>query len=162
MTSKAVWFSLFKPAFYRKNLLFIVFLKLVFLNCNRKCYQNSTKHKLILVNTCCLTQGFYLPWAMLALDLIFGDPLMPDILGMLAGHLYYFLTVLHPLSGGKFIFKTPIWVYPSSLFLPWSSNILRIFITLYSIHLSLITYTYVLIGGNHVKIIIIIFLMWSP
>jgi hypothetical protein len=60
--------------------------------------------------------------------------------------------VLHPLSGGKFIFKTPIWVYPSSLFLPWSSNILRIFITLYSIHLSLITYTYVLIGGNHVKI----------
>jgi Derlin-2/3 len=55
---------------------------------------------------------------MLALDLIFGNPLMPDILGMLAGHLYYFLTVLHPLSGGKFIFKTPIWVYPSSLFLP--------------------------------------------
>ncbi|KAL9390708.1 hypothetical protein Peur_014628 [Populus x canadensis] len=56
-------------------------------------------------------KGFYLPWAMLALDLIFGNPLMPDILGMLAGHLYYFLTVLHPLSGGKFIFKTPIWVH---------------------------------------------------
>jgi hypothetical protein len=69
--------------------------------------------------------------------------------------------VLHPLSGGKFIFKTPIWVYPSSLFLPWSSNILRIFITLYSIHLSLITYTYVLIGGNHVNFFFF-FLMWSP
>lgn len=57
-------------------------------------------------------QGFYLPWAMLALDLIFGNPLKPDILGMVAGHLYYFLTVLHPLSGGRFILKTPLWVYP--------------------------------------------------
>ncbi|XP_050223740.1 derlin-1.1-like [Mercurialis annua] len=56
-------------------------------------------------------KGFYLPWAMLALDLIFGDPLMPDILGMVAGHLYYFLTVLHPLSGGKFTLKTPYWVH---------------------------------------------------
>ncbi|PON92409.1 Derlin [Trema orientale] len=56
-------------------------------------------------------KGFYLPWAMLALDLIFGDPLMPDILGMVAGHMYYFLTVLYPLSGGKYIFKTPLWVH---------------------------------------------------
>ncbi|XP_048327020.2 derlin-1.1 [Ziziphus jujuba] len=56
-------------------------------------------------------KGFYLPWAMLALDLIFGAPLMPDILGMVAGHLYYFLTVLHPLAGGKYIFKTPLWVH---------------------------------------------------
>ncbi|XP_021687017.2 derlin-1.2 isoform X2 [Hevea brasiliensis] len=56
-------------------------------------------------------KGFYLPWAMLALDLIFGNPLMPDILGMVAGHLYYFLTVLHPLSGGNFVLRTPLWVH---------------------------------------------------
>nr|KYP41422.1 Derlin-1 [Cajanus cajan] len=56
-------------------------------------------------------KGFYLPWALLALDLIFGNPIKPDIVGMLAGHLYYFLTVLHPLSGGKFKFKTPLWVH---------------------------------------------------
>ncbi|KAG6698888.1 hypothetical protein I3843_08G041800 [Carya illinoinensis] len=56
-------------------------------------------------------KGFYLPWAMLALDLIFGNPLMPDMLGIAAGHLHYFLTVLHPLSGGKFILKTPLWVH---------------------------------------------------
>lgn len=62
-------------------------------------------------------QGFYLPWALLALDLIFGDPLLPDILGMVAGHLYYFLTVLHPLAGGKYIFKTPLFVYPSKILL---------------------------------------------
>ncbi|GAV75703.1 DER1 domain-containing protein [Cephalotus follicularis] len=56
-------------------------------------------------------KGFYLPWAMMALDLIFGSPLKPDILGVIAGHLYYFLTVLHPLAGGKYIFKTPLLVH---------------------------------------------------
>ncbi|KAL6291308.1 hypothetical protein ACE6H2_008818 [Prunus campanulata] len=56
-------------------------------------------------------KGFYLPWALLGLDLIFGDPLKPDILGMVAGHIYYFLTVLHPLAGGKFMLKTPLWVH---------------------------------------------------
>ncbi|XP_021286833.1 derlin-1.1-like [Herrania umbratica] len=56
-------------------------------------------------------KGFYLPWAFLALDLIFGSHLMPDIIGMVAGHLYYFLTVLHPLAGGKYVFKTPLWVH---------------------------------------------------
>ncbi|KAH9647856.1 Derlin-1 [Citrus sinensis] len=60
-------------------------------------------------------KGFYLPWAMLALELIFGNPLLPAILGMVAGHLYYFLTVLHPLAGGKYIFKTPLFVYPSKI-----------------------------------------------
>ncbi|KAF7836323.1 derlin-1.1 isoform X1 [Senna tora] len=57
-------------------------------------------------------KGFYLPWAVLGLDLIFGHALKPGLVGMVAGHLYYFLTVLHPLSGGKFILKTPLWVYP--------------------------------------------------
>ncbi|XP_015949699.1 derlin-1-like [Arachis duranensis] len=56
-------------------------------------------------------KGFYLPWALLALDLIFGSPIKPNILGMLAGHLYYFLSVLHPLAGGKIKFKTPLWVH---------------------------------------------------
>ncbi|XWS47697.1 hypothetical protein CRYUN_Cryun13aG0006300 [Craigia yunnanensis] len=37
--------------------------------------------------------------------------LMEDIIGMVAGHLYYFLTVLHPLAGGKYVFKTPLWVH---------------------------------------------------
>jgi len=49
---------------------------------------------------------------LLALDLIFGNPIKPDILGMVAGHIYYFLTVLHPLAGGNFKLKTPLWVYP--------------------------------------------------
>ncbi|XP_059461127.1 derlin-1.1-like [Corylus avellana] len=56
-------------------------------------------------------KGFYLPWTMLAVDLLLDNPLMPDILGIVAGHLYYFLTVLHPLAGGKYVFKTPYLVY---------------------------------------------------
>ncbi|KAI0500728.1 hypothetical protein KFK09_018944 [Dendrobium nobile] len=56
-------------------------------------------------------KGIYLPWAMLAVDLIFGVPLKPDIMGILAGHLYYFLAVLYPLSGRKNILKTPLFVH---------------------------------------------------
>lgn len=55
-------------------------------------------------------KAFYLPWAMLGLDVIFGSPIMPDLLGIIAGHLYYFLTVLHPLATGKYLLKTPNWV----------------------------------------------------
>ncbi|POO00569.1 Derlin [Trema orientale] len=61
-------------------------------------------------------KAFYLPWVMLALDVIFGSKIMPDLLGIIAGHLYYFLTVLHPLAGGKNILKTPMWVYPFIFF----------------------------------------------
>ncbi|KAJ0661777.1 putative derlin, Rhomboid-like superfamily [Helianthus annuus] len=57
-------------------------------------------------------QGFYLPWTMLAIDLVLGNPLMPSLLGIGVGHLYYFLTVLYPLAGGNDICKTPFWVYP--------------------------------------------------
>lgn len=56
-------------------------------------------------------KAFYLPWAMLALDVIFGSPITPDLMGIIAGHMYYFLTVLHPLSGGRNILKTPLWVH---------------------------------------------------
>ncbi|XP_010541005.1 PREDICTED: derlin-1 [Tarenaya hassleriana] len=56
-------------------------------------------------------KAFYLPWAMLALDVIFGSKIMPDLIGIIAGHLYYFLTVLHPLATGKNYLKTPKWVH---------------------------------------------------
>ncbi|XP_060213909.1 derlin-1 isoform X2 [Lycium barbarum] len=56
-------------------------------------------------------KAFYLPWAMLGLDVIFGSPILPDLLGIIAGHLYYFLTVLHPLATGKNLLKTPMWVH---------------------------------------------------
>lgn len=56
-------------------------------------------------------RSFYLPWAMLGLDVIFGSPIMPGLLGILVGHLYYFFSVLHPLASGKNYLKTPMWVH---------------------------------------------------
>ncbi|XP_071734324.1 derlin-1-like [Rutidosis leptorrhynchoides] len=55
---------------------------------------------------------YYLPWAMLAIDLVLGNRLMPSLKGIGVGHLYYFLTVLYPLAGGSNFCKTPFWVYP--------------------------------------------------
>ncbi|KAK3137324.1 hypothetical protein QOZ80_5BG0450820 [Eleusine coracana subsp. coracana] len=56
-------------------------------------------------------RSFYLPWVMLALDVIFGSPILPGLMGIMVGHLYYFLAVLHPLATGKNILKTPKWVH---------------------------------------------------
>lgn len=55
-------------------------------------------------------QGFYLPWVMLFLNVIFGSPLLPDLMGIVVGHIHYFLTVLHPRNGGRDFLKTPLWV----------------------------------------------------
>ncbi|KAG9456485.1 hypothetical protein H6P81_000993 [Aristolochia fimbriata] len=56
-------------------------------------------------------KAFYLPWAMLVLDVIFGSPISPDLLGIVAGHMYYFCSVLYPLAGGPNLLKTPRWVH---------------------------------------------------
>ncbi|PNT71660.1 derlin-1 [Brachypodium distachyon] len=56
-------------------------------------------------------RSFYLPWAMLALDVVFGSKILPGLLGIMVGHLYYFFAVLHPLASGKNYLKTPVWVH---------------------------------------------------
>ncbi|KAI3458342.1 hypothetical protein Pfo_015005 [Paulownia fortunei] len=56
-------------------------------------------------------KGFYIPWYMLVVDLVLGNPLKPGLVGIAAGHLYYFLSVLYPLSSGRNILKTPRWVH---------------------------------------------------
>jgi hypothetical protein len=57
-------------------------------------------------------QGFWLPWALLAVNTMFGHPFLVDLLGIVVGHFYYFLTVLHPQATGHSYLKTPRWVYP--------------------------------------------------
>lgn len=56
-------------------------------------------------------KGFYIPWYMLAMDLLLGNSLKSGLTGIAAGHLYYFITVLYPLSSGNNICKTPKWVH---------------------------------------------------
>ncbi|CAM6127799.1 unnamed protein product [Calypogeia fissa] len=56
-------------------------------------------------------QGFYLPWALLAVNTMLGHSFLPDLLGIIVGHVYYFLTVLHPRNGGQQLLKTPQWLF---------------------------------------------------
>jgi Derlin-2/3 len=42
---------------------------------------------------------------------------MSDLLGIIVGHAYYFLAVLHPRATGQNYLKTPDWVYPLNCFL---------------------------------------------
>lgn len=55
-------------------------------------------------------KAFYLPWGMMALTALMGGSVLPDFLGIVAGHLYYFLTVLQPRAGGPTLIFTPQWV----------------------------------------------------
>ena len=52
---------------------------------------------------------------MLGMNVIFGAPVLPDLMGIIVGHLYHFLTVLHPRNGGRNYLKTPLLVYPWTL-----------------------------------------------
>lgn len=58
-------------------------------------------------------KAFYLPWAFLGVDLVMGMPvqmLLPDVVGIGIGHLYYFLMSLYPMASGKVLLKCPIWL----------------------------------------------------
>jgi len=56
-------------------------------------------------------KAFYLPWGMLAVTVLMGGSALPDFLGIIAGHLYYFLSVLQPRAGGPNLIVTPQWVH---------------------------------------------------
>ncbi len=38
----------------------------------------------------------YLPWVMLLFSFIIGNPLETDLLGIIIGHMYYFLNTVYP------------------------------------------------------------------
>lgn len=53
---------------------------------------------------------FYMPFAFLGLALCgVGGSFTSSLLGLLAGHLYYFLKVVHPAAGGARLLETPGW-----------------------------------------------------
>eukprot|EP00271_Cylindrocystis_brebissonii_P002551 TRINITY_DN13241_c0_g1_i1.p1 TRINITY_DN13241_c0_g1~~TRINITY_DN13241_c0_g1_i1.p1 ORF type:complete len:282 (-),score=47.44 TRINITY_DN13241_c0_g1_i1:757-1602(-) len=57
-------------------------------------------------------QAFYLPWAYVFLDVIFGASPIPNLMGIFVGHMYYFLTAVYPMQpGGSQLLTTPAWVY---------------------------------------------------
>ncbi|KAI5064403.1 hypothetical protein GOP47_0021073 [Adiantum capillus-veneris] len=52
----------------------------------------------------------YLPWVLLGFSIIVGSSPWVDLLGMLAGHAYYFLEDVYPLMTGRHFLKTPAFV----------------------------------------------------
>jgi Derlin-2/3 len=58
-------------------------------------------------------QAFYLPWALLAFNLLIGNPIFKLVLGIVAGHIYYFLHYVAPNVYGMTIIKTPAFMVES-------------------------------------------------
>ena len=52
-------------------------------------------------------EGLYLPWALIAFTVLVGSNPMTDILGVIAGHLYYFLLEVLPATKGWNVLQTP-------------------------------------------------------
>lgn len=52
-------------------------------------------------------KAIYFPWALLALHTLMGASPLDDIIGILVGHLFYFLDVKYPETSGKRFLKTP-------------------------------------------------------
>ncbi|CAO1393424.1 unnamed protein product [Diamesa serratosioi] len=56
-------------------------------------------------------QAPYLPWVLLAFSVILGNAIYIDLVGMAAGHLYYFLEDVFPNQpNGKRLLKTPMFL----------------------------------------------------
>merc|ERR1712166_700513 len=52
-------------------------------------------------------EGFYLPWVLVVFTVVMGGSPVMDLLGIAAGHLFYFLTVAYPAQGGRKLLWTP-------------------------------------------------------
>ncbi|CAI5977870.1 unnamed protein product [Closterium sp. NIES-64] len=49
----------------------------------------------------------YLPWVLLGFSVLLGSSPVVDLLGMAAGHVYYFLVDVYPKISGRQLLKTP-------------------------------------------------------
>jgi len=56
-------------------------------------------------------QSFYFPWVLVAFDVLMGGFPLPEVIGILVGHIYYFLEDIYPVTGGTRILKTPQFLY---------------------------------------------------
>lgn len=53
-------------------------------------------------------QAPYLPWVLLAFSLLLGNSIIVDLMGIVVGHIYYFLEDIFPREAGGFkLLKTP-------------------------------------------------------
>lgn len=55
-------------------------------------------------------KGMYLPFALLALNTMLGNPVADMVHGMIVGHLYYFMVDIVPKVYGKEYIQTPLFL----------------------------------------------------
>jgi Derlin-2/3 len=57
-------------------------------------------------------QAPYLPWVLFTFSLLLGNSIIVDLMGIIVGHIYYFLEDIFPRQNGGFrILKTPRFLY---------------------------------------------------
>ncbi|CAG8769456.1 10404_t:CDS:2 [Gigaspora margarita] len=56
-------------------------------------------------------QGSYFPWVLLAFDVLRGGDVLSTAVGIIAGHIYYYLQELYPATGGSRLLNTPQLLY---------------------------------------------------
>lgn len=70
--------------------------------------------------------AFYFPWAMLAMTVLMGGDPVPDLLGIVVGHAYYFFSRLYPLRYGcRPIIRTPQFVRSIAAWVNSGSGVLN-------------------------------------
>jgi hypothetical protein len=73
-------------------------------------------------------QAPYLPWVLFAFSLLLGNSVMVDLMGIIVGHIYYFLEDIFPREHGGFkILKTPRFLYVFFFFLLINLSIIEFF-----------------------------------
>lgn len=56
-------------------------------------------------------KAIYLPWVLCLFDFLSNKSIIDSMIGILLGHLYYFLEVIYPTArGGLKLLKTPSWM----------------------------------------------------
>lgn len=55
-------------------------------------------------------QAMYLPWVLLVMDILYEKSLVASIVGLITGHIYYFLYVVYPRTGSASILSTPLFL----------------------------------------------------
>ena len=79
-----------------------------------KVRSKSSAFVLTLTSRC---QAFYFPWVLLAFDLLVGAPVQALLVGIFAGHVYYFFEFVAPTVYHRRVIHTPDFLWASRCFL---------------------------------------------
>jgi len=52
----------------------------------------------------------FLPWILMGFSALLGQSLIPDLIGIAVGHLYFFFTDIYPVTSGRHFLATPLFL----------------------------------------------------